>query len=433
MKRAQQLLSRVIIALSMSFWLHGSALAGVAIFGGTVFTMDADEPRQGVTILIDGGRILAIGDDVDIPVDFEQVDANGTVVTPGLIDSYTQLGLIEIGAESSTVDALVTARDGQDGVKSSHELLGPAFNARYALNADTTLIPVNRIGGITRAVVAPLVGNSPFAGWGAAIKLTDSDILVKPELALFGTIGIDSTQFVGGSRGAVIQYIRFALERAQSLNAEPYQAVGESHSLIDLAALQEFLKSKAPLVLTVHRANEIREALCISRDFQIPLIIHGGSEAWKVADLLAAAKVPVIVDAMDNLPINYDQLGARSDNAALLTAAGVPVLFTTEVTYNARLLRQTAGNAVAEGMPYMSALAAITRVPAETFGFDSGVGTLTTGAPADIVIWNGDPLELTTWAERVMIDGEWIPMKSRQTRLLERYKVLDRDKPFAYH
>jgi imidazolonepropionase-like amidohydrolase len=117
----------------------------------------------------------------------------------------------------------------------------------------------------------------------------------------------------------------------------------------------------------------------------------------------------------------------------LLEAAGVPVLFTTEVTYNARLLRQTAGNAVVEGMSYMSALAAITRVPAETFGFESGVGTLTTGAPADIVIWNGDPLELTTWAERVMIDGEWISMKSRQTRLLERYKVLDRDKPFAYH
>jgi imidazolonepropionase-like amidohydrolase len=199
-----------------------------------------------------------------------------------------------------------------------------------------------------------------------------------------------------------------------------------------MAALKAFIDSDTPLVLSVQRAHEIAEALALARDFDIRIVVHGGAEAWKVADALADAQVPVIVDVLDNLPLNYDQLGARIDNAAVLHAAGVTVLFTAEESHNARLVRQAAGNAVAEGMPWGAALASMTRLPAEVYGLAPGTGTLRKGAPADLVIWNSDPLEITSWAERVMIDGEWMPMESRQTRLLERYRDLGTGLPFGY-
>jgi imidazolonepropionase-like amidohydrolase len=416
--------------------LCAAAAAGVAVIGGTVHTLAPDAPgdgaQEGLTVLIDGGRIQAIGPDLDIPAGFERIDASGKVVTPGLIDAYTQIGLVEVGGEITTVDAQVTVRNLNEGALLERYPLGPAFDVRYALNPDTTVIPVTRMAGVTRAVVAPVAGNDPLAGWGAGIRLTDEAILVRPELALFGNIGAGSAALTGGSRGAVVQRIRYALEQARSFRPGGYEPGPGEYAAQDLQALQHFLQSGAPLVLTVHRASEIRQAVALGRDFDLSVVIHGASEAWKVAALLAEAEVPVLIDVLDNLPVSYDQLGARLDNATLLAQAGVTVLFTAEESQNARLLRQVAGNAVAEGLPWQSALAGMTRLPAETFGFEERTGTLTAGAPADLVIWNGDPLELTTWAERVMIDGSWVPMESRQTRLLERYRDLDGEVPYGY-
>ncbi len=150
----------------------------------------------------------------------------------------------------------------------------------------------------------------------------------------------------------------------------------------------------------------------------------GATEAWRVSELLAAQRVPVVIDVLANLPSSFERLGARLDNAALLARAGVQVVFTVGDSQNARWLRQVAGNAVANGMEHAAALESITRIPAQVWGLESGLGTLRPGAPADLVIWTGDPLELTQWAERVMIDGEWQDTSSRQTRLFERYRDL---------
>lgn len=410
--------------------------AGVAIVGGTLHSLEDDTARVGVTVLVDDGVVQAVGANLTIPEGFERVDAAGKVVTPGFIESYSQLGLVEIEAEPSTVDALVShvVIGDEAGVERVH--LGPAFDVQYAINPDSVLLPVNLIAGVTRAVVAPLPGNDPLGGWGAAIRLADPSgggrVVVQPRLALFGRIDAQSALFVGGSRSAVVQRLRNALDAARGFRPSRYQPSVDDYSSEDMSALRAFLDSDAPLVLSVQRANEIRQALALASEFGVRLVIHGGAEAWKVADALAAADVPVIVDVLDNIPLDYDRLGARIDNAALLWRAGVRVLFTAEETQNARLLRQVAGNAVAEGMPWEVALAGVTRLPAETFGLAAGTGTLGRGAPADLVIWSGDPLELTTWPERVMVDGAWVSMQSRQTRLLERYRNLQGATPYGY-
>ena len=395
------------------------AIAGVAINGGALYTMEGEEAAEGMTVLIADGVIEAIGRDIEIPLAYEQVAAAGKVVTPGLIESYSQLGLIEVGGEATTVDSRVTGYN-----------LGPAFDVRYAINANSTLFAVNRMDGITRAVVAPSAGNDPLAGWGAAIDLATGK-LTHTDLALFGSVGSATAAYVGGSRSAILQRLHGALREARRYKASRYRADEQDYSKQDMAALKRFLDSRVPLVLEVHRANEIIEAVRLAAQWNFSLVVQGGAEAWQVADLLAEHDIPVIVDPLGNTPRSYDRLGARLDNAALLHRAGVKVLISSQEIHNVRNLRQVAGNAVAHGLPWSAALAAITRHPAEVFGWEN-VGVLKVGARADMVIWTGDPLEVTTWAERVMINGEWVAMRSRQTRLYERYKDLDSDVPFGY-
>jgi imidazolonepropionase-like amidohydrolase len=413
--------ANVGLLLVLVGWPVAAAAAGVAIVGGTLHTLEDDAAREGMTLLVADGRIRAVGENLEIPPGYERIDAAGRVVTPGLIESYSQMGLMEISGEASTVDTHV-----------AEFRLGPGFDVQYAINPASTLLPVNRRDGVTRAVVAPAAGNDPLSGWGAAIHLGDGPVLTHPRLAMFGSIGWQSAEFVGGSRSAVIQRLRWGFEEARSFRPDRYRSEHGDYTRQDMAALQALLASGAPIVLSVRRANEIAQAVALKRDFGLPLVVHGGAEAWKVAGLLAEQRVPVIIDPLDNLPEDYDQLGARLDNATILWRAGVPVMFTAGTSFNAGLLRQAAGNAVAEGLPWSVALAAVTRVPAEVFRLGGGAGTLTPGAAADLVVWTGDPLELSTWAERVMIGGAWVATESRQTRLLERYRQLDGDEPFGF-
>jgi imidazolonepropionase-like amidohydrolase len=392
--------------------------AGVAVSGATLHTLtDAGTIEQGV-ILIDEGRIQAVGSNLPVPAGYSVVEAGGRVVTPGLIESFSQLSLVEIAGEEATVDALVAEYPS-----------GASFHVRHALNPDSVLLAVNRRDGVTRAVVAPWAGNDPFAGWGVAIRLAGDPLLVRDDLALFAAVGSGAAAFVGGSRSAVIQRMTRGLQLASDYRPNRYHPGPGDFSHQDLATLQRFRSGRAPLVVAVDRAVDIREVVALAGQFDRSLIIRGGTEAWKVAELLARWQVPVIVEVLANLPNSFERLGARLDNAALLHEAGVPVLLTGGETQNARRLRQMAGNAVAHGMPWDAALAAITRVPGELWRFPDGTGTLAKGAPADLVIWSGDPLELTSWAEQVMIDGEWQDMTSRQTRLFDRY----RDISAEYH
>jgi imidazolonepropionase-like amidohydrolase len=173
----------------------------------------------------------------------------------------------------------------------------------------------------------------------------------------------------------------------------------------------------------VNRAADIVQLLRWSKRNNVRIAISGGVEAWKVADQLAAAKVPVFVDTLADLPGDFDQIGATLENAARLHAAGVAVGFSQagDASHNARKVRQLAGNAVANGMPWDAALAGLTSVPARALGLGDQLGSIAVGRRADLVLWNGDPLELTSLPDQVWLDGKAQPMRSRQTELRDRY------------
>jgi imidazolonepropionase-like amidohydrolase len=384
---------------------------GIAITGAQIYTLSEAGRIENGVLLVRDGRIEAVGADLSVPEGYEVIDAAGRIVTPGLIESYSSLGLVEISGERTTVDSAVAEYPS-----------GASFDVRYALNPAAVALAVNRRDGVTRAVTVPRPGNDPFAGWGALIRLGGEPMLVQPELGMFAAVGAAVSAYVGGSRAAVIQRVRRGLTLAASYNPNRYQPGPGDFSHQDLAALRRFRNSDAPLVVSVDRANEIREAVSLADDFDLDLIVVGGAEAWQEADLLARQSVAVVVNVLGNLPSSYERLGARHDNATLLHAAGVRVLLTAAESQNARKIRQMAGNAVAHGMPWEAALAAMTREAATAWGMEKGAGTLSEGAPADLVIWTGDPLELTEWAEAVLIDGAWQDMSSRQTRLFDRYE-----------
>lgn len=395
-----------------------AAAEGIAIQAGKVHTVSEAGVLTDATILVLDGVVQAVGSGLPVPPGYAVVDATNAVVTPGLVAPYTRFGIEEIELEASTRDDAVVAYP-----------LGPALDVADAFDDSSTLYAVNRRDGVTRAVVAPRPGNDPLAGWGALIRLSEREQLFDTRIAMFGTLA--TNEFTGGSTAAVIHRLREGLANAKRRAQRSTDT--REYRYADSEALHALQQSGAPLVLEVHRAADIRRAVELAEIFSLRLIILGGSEAWKVADVLAAADVPLIIDGFANRPSGFDRLGARSDNAALLHAAGVRVSFTSGETQNARWIRQIAGNAVAEGMPWDAALAAITVQPALTFGFPNGVGQIVEGGVADLVLWTGDPLEVTTWAEQVMIDGVWQPMHSRQTRLYERYRSLDAEGlPYGY-
>ena len=398
--------------------LANPSAAELAIVGVKAYTLASAEPLDDATILVADGRIEQIGTDLPVPFEYRQIDAVGKIVTPAFIESYSHFGLIEIEGEATTNDAALEEHP-----------VGPAFDVSLALNPASTLMAVNRMDGVGRAITAPRPGVDPLAGLGAAVSLGTGEFLIEPRAALFGHVGATTAEFTGGSRAAVMQRLRRAFDEASRFSPSRYRPGPGDYSRHDMAALKTFLRSGKPLVLAVDRAAEIRQAIRLADDHGLRLVLLGGAEAWQVRDALAAAGAAVITHPHDNLPRSFETLGARLDNAALLHGAGVDVVFTAAETHNARKLRQLAGNAVAHGLPWSAALDGLTRRAAQVWGMED-VGTLTPGSRADLVIWNGDPLELTTWAEQVIIDGQAMPMRSRQTLLFERYR--DLSKPYGY-
>ena len=409
-----------VAGVRLGGWLGGlaaglamaGAFADIAIVGGRVYTMESPEPLRDATVLISDGRIEAVGTDIEAPFEYQQIDARGKIVTPGLIESYSQLGLVEIWAEGTTVDSQV-----------KEYAVGPSLDVSFAINPASTLFAVNRMGGITRAVVAPMPGSDPLAGLGATIRMGSDDVLVESRVALFGDVTPSAADFTGGSRAVLLQRLHDAFEEATRFSPNRYRAEGHDYSQQDMAALKEFLRSGKPLVLRVNRANDVLRCIELAESYGLRLIVLGGAEAWKVREALAVTHSAVILSATTNLPIGFDGLGARLDNAALLREAGVDVLYAGSETHNARNLRQLAGNAVAYGVRWYDALDSLTRKAAITWNIP-GAGMLRPGASGDVVVWSDDPLEVTSWAEHVVIDGQLMSMNSRQTRLFDRYSNL---------
>lgn len=394
----------------------GSGSGSVAITNAEIHTLGPAGVIAHGTLVIRDHRIEAVGENLPPPAGARVIDAGGKPLTPGLFDAYTSLGIKEIdGVEESNDSAARKAR------------YSAALDVTDAFNPRSTLIPVSRVEGLTRAVTAPEAGgDSLFAGQGAVVSLGSlSQWLVKPRAAMYAELGEDGARLSGGSRAAAWAALREAFDEVRRAGTPRVNPEHPSQlTPVDIDALRPVLAGETPLVLYLNRASDILTALRFAEDSGVRLVVRGGAEAWLVAAPLAEHQVPVILDPRLDLPQRFESLAARADAAVLLHKAGVLLAFALDDefnTHNARNLRQLAGNAAAQGLEHEAALAAVTLNPARIYGVDSTLGSLEAGKIADVVLWDGDPLETTSYPRSVFIEGEEAPARSRQTELRDRY------------
>lgn len=423
------------LALAL-FAVAGAAGAEViAVTGGTVHTLGDEGTLENATVLIEDGQITRVARDVDVPRGATVIDAEGMVVTPGLFAAHTQLGLVEVDAVSATVDGRQ---------RGAH--FGAAFEVADAFNPASTLVGVTREEGVTRAAIVP----SPAGGWdggepggvlsgqAAVVHLGDGDdYLVLRKAAMVAHLGAYGGELAGGSRAAALLTLATALEDAidYAANRDAYDAGARraySLSRADLEALQTVLSGETPVYLSVDRASDIRVAIDMADRFGLKLVIVGGAEAWRVADRLAASNTAVIVSPLSNLPGSFDTLSSTLENARVLQESGVRIVLSDGDSHNARNLTQLAGNAVANGLPWIEGLRAITATPADVLGLGDKFGRIAPGMVADVVVWDGDPLELASYPQKVIIDGVVVGGDSRQDRLRDRYRDLADPRQPAY-
>jgi len=396
------------------------AQPAIAIVNARILPVSGPAIERG-TVVVRGGRIAALGANPAIPVGARVIDAAGKIVTPGLIDSGVQTGIVEIPlsadgtADERTTDARVSA----------------AFTVVDAFNGNSTLIPITRVDGITRVLVTPAGTGNVFLGQGAVMDLTGAQVPVSVTRApavMVAALGETGAGVAGGSRSTAILRLREILEDARDYgtNRAAFNTGGRrdyARTRLDLDALQPVLKGQVPLAVQANRASDLLAAVRLAAEFRLRLVLVGASEAWMVADQLAQARVPVVVKPLTNIP-SFESLGATLENAARLSRAGVTFALASFDTQNARNLRQETGNAIANGLDRDAALAAVTLAPARLWGVADRVGSLEVGKDADVVIWSGDPFELSTGAERVFIKGVEMPQDTRQKALLDRYRTL---------
>jgi imidazolonepropionase-like amidohydrolase len=410
---------RTFIATALVLTCVSARAETIAIVHAKAWTLTAATPVENATVVVSDGKIVSVAADGAAPAGARVIDAKGRPLTPGLVHPATHLGLLEVSAATDTVDT---------GTKAAS--LGADFNVQYAVNPNSALVQLARADGVTRAVSYPVrSGIPPFAGMGALLRFRDSgDVVESGGAGVFVSIGNHRGEG-DGSRAAQWELLRHALDAAKTA-ASP--AAGSSSTNApskgdpEVLALEPVLNGKVPLAISTNRESDIRQAIKLATDYSLRVVIIGGTDAWMIKHALAAAKIPVIVDPQDNLPANFDQLGARLDNAALLHEAGVTVatavLSGIHQSYNAgESLREGAGLAVANGLPYIDALRSITVVPAEIWGIAGRCGTIAPGKDGDLVLWDGDPLEPSSAAVIVLVAGKEVSLVTRQKELRDRY------------
>lgn len=392
----------------------------VAIKAGKIYPVDS-APVEDRALVLQGTRIKDIVKPDNIPEGAETISYPDGVITPGFIDGHTRLGTIEIGAVSQT-------RDFRRGGKQKNHA---AFKVADGFHTDSTVIPFVRRQGITSVVTVPtggiVAGQSAWADL-AGFQSSGAASLIDDSVGMYANY-----QAIGGklkglrSRAAIMEYLRELFDDAAYFDSHTAAYnTNRSRDLrgsrLDLKALQPVRQGQMPMIFKTHRASDIRRIVSFAEERDIDVAIAGGAEAWKVKDLLADQKVPVIAQPLKNLPSSFDTLDARLDNTKLLDEAGVPVIISSFATHRASILRQVAGNAVGHGLPHSKALEAVTRRPAELFGQGDSHGALSKGYLANFVVWSGDPFELSSQTEAVYVRGQKSSLQTRHKMLFERYR-----------
>ena len=424
------------IALAGTVLSTGTWAEDVAITGGTAFTNGGKGKVENATVLISSSGIVSVVSGGPVPAGYRTVDASGKWVTAGFMVAGSSLGLGEVSLSGDNNDA--RADKAKDGI---------VLDVAYSLNPKNAIIANTRIEGVTRAVTQFSRSKDNWIGLGAVIQLggDSTDKMITHNKA-FLHLDVDegAARSNGGSRSAMWAEVIKKLDgakpkpksdednKAAENDENDEKKEGNKKKAKEKKGgdkiLAELFSDNLPLPLQVnaHRVSDIRQVIKLKERYGIEVMLTGAREAWMVADELAAAGIPVLIDPLDNLPSRFDMLASTSASAARLHAAGVKVAFLPPDTLNARLVVQSAGNAVAMGMPWEAAIDALTVNAAEIFGVSDHYGTLTEGKVADVVVWDGDPLEVMTSPDHVFIQGEEIPLVSRQTKLRDRYKEIPR-------
>ena len=404
-----------VIALALFLQCVSVSADSLRINNATIMTMGSMGTLREADVFIENGEITAIGADLPGAAD-RVIDADGAIITPAMFAGATTTGLVEVSAVSESVDSSVS--------ETPLGKLHVEFDVRRAYSPHSSLLGITRSEGFGYSLLAATGGQFSIAGVGSLVDFDGGFDSFSGSDTVFIDVDGYSSRKVGGSRAAHWMLLEGAMADLQRSASEQEYLTQAGRNIL------KRLKADGIFVFSANRAADIKQVLKFVGDHNIKAVIVGAREAWMLAEELADSDVPVMVNGLDNLPADFDSLGARLDNAALLSEAGVTVMFTSDETHNARKIRQGAGTAVAYGMDYDLALQAMTTTAAEVFEGRSRV--LAEGNSADLVVWSGDPLEVTSYAIQVIIEGEPISMVSRQTKLLERYLPEDAGMGRAY-
>jgi imidazolonepropionase-like amidohydrolase len=399
----------------------------IAITGGKVVIGDGSAPIDGGTVVIRDGSVVAAGKGVAVPADARTIDASGKWVTPGVFAGFTRLGLSEVDAVDGTNDTVANTSP-----------FSAAIDVTPAINNEVSAVAVNRSAGVTRAIVAPSSAASMFAGQGAIMDLGADDTAITTARAFqFVVFGEAGAREAGGSRAAAHAFFRNALAEAREYQMSQRPFAARPHDALlkrpDMVALLPVIEGAVKLLVHAESATDIRSVIALRAEYpKLDIVIVGASEGWRVAREIAAAKIPVIASALNDLPATFEQLAATQSNIGRMHDAGVKVaigMINDRDAHQLRYTTQYAGNLVslqkvpgANGLTWDEAFAAISSAPAEIMGVGDRHGSLKAGRAADVVIWDGDPLELYAAPTTVMIDGIEQPMGNRQDRLRDRYR-----------
>ena len=414
------------IKLALFIFFIGLAHSeSVLIKNATIYDGKNNDPFIG-NVLIEGDKISRVsksnlrGDIV--------IDASGKIVTPGIIATDSELGIVEIGALSVTRD-------------DSSDIYKIGFSIYDAFNPHSVLIPWNRSNGITSSLTLPQNTDSPIGGLGSFFVLDSNlEITGSSDIVMIGRVGGSSN----GSRAETYSLIEDLLEFAISLeqgdmrsNADISEAIDDSSIAEsmdlhprDVKALYKLVNNDLPLIMKANRASDLLKLIELKEKYNLNLIIMGAQEAGLVADRIANSNTPLIINPINNIPRSFDELASNINLAGKLEKQGITLMFNAPRDHNYHLIRQGAGVAVANGMSYAGAMKALTSSPVEVFGLGNR-GHLAQGKIADLVIWDADPLEPSSMPEKVFINGEDIDLTTRMSRLTERY-TKNKDKPNGY-
>lgn len=394
----------------------------IAITGGKIVIGDGSDPIENGAVIIKDSKIVAAGANADIPAGARILDAKGKWVTPGIFAGFSRLGLSEIDAVSGTNDK-----------SSGGSEFSAAIDIAPAINPSRSAFDVSRASGVTRAIVAPSASRNMFAGQGAIVDLgDDDDPITKAKAFQFIEFGERGARISGGSRGAAHVKFRAMLREARDHISGKSGFDDDLLRGEDAKALAAVINGQTRLLVHVESAHDMLQLIKLKQEFPaLKIIFVGASEGWIIAPKIAAAKISVIASALNDLPAKFEQLGATQSNIGRMKDAGVTVaigMIDDRDAHQLRYAAQYAGNLVslqrvrgATGLNWNEAFAAISSAPAKIMGMDRQLGSLKPGRQADVVIWDGDPLELSSTVEAVYIDGVKQPLNSRHDRLRQRY------------